>query len=125
MTDAVQAERPWRAAGEYRRRQLDRQIDAIERNDRLIEMTEQLQATVNSYDKYSKAVNLKQIQSRLTELRRKQEAQLDVLAKRGLYKDYENRAMYSDREDTVDDDDMLVPDVDEISSDDARSVVRR
>ena len=44
--------------------QLDRQIDAIERNDRLIEMTEQLQATLASYDKWGDVGNLKQIESK-------------------------------------------------------------
>lgn len=104
--------------------QLDRQIDAIERNDRLIVMTEKLQATVESYDKYSKAVNLKQIQSKLAELRRQQEAQLETLAKKTKYKDYENRAKYSTNDDAEDIGDPLIQDIDEITSE-SRSVVRR
>jgi chromosome segregation ATPase len=72
--------------------QLDRQIDAIERNGRLIEMTEQLQATLNAYDQWGKLDNLHQLQAKLAELRTIQEAQLADLAKRGVRYDYEQRA---------------------------------
>jgi chromosome segregation ATPase len=54
--------------------QLDRQIDAIERNERMIEMTEQLQATLATYEKWGKVSNLKQLEAKLAELRTIQEA---------------------------------------------------
>jgi phage shock protein A len=74
--------------------QLDRQIDAIERNDRLIEMTEQLQATLDTYDKWGKVGNLKQLEAKLAELKTVQDAQLEYLAKKGIRDDYEKRAKY-------------------------------
>ncbi len=74
--------------------QLDRQIDAIERNDRLIEMTQQLQATLNGYDSWGKLDNLKQLQGKLAELKAIHEAQLATLEKIGIRTDYESRARY-------------------------------
>lgn len=52
--------------------QLDRQVDAIERNDRIIELTERQQATLDSYDRFGKVQNLKQLEGKLAELRAKQ-----------------------------------------------------
>jgi len=72
--------------------QLDRQIDAIERNDRLIDMTEQLQATLTTYDQWGKVGNLKQLEAKLAELATIQEAQLATLEKKGIRYDYEKRA---------------------------------
>jgi chromosome segregation ATPase len=74
--------------------QLDRQIDAIERNERMIEMTEQLQATLATYEKWGKVSNLKQLEAKLAELRTIQEAQLATLEKKGIRYDYEQRAKY-------------------------------
>ncbi len=74
--------------------QLDRQIDAIERNDRLIELIEEQQATLESYDKWGKVENLKQLESKLAELRTIQQAQLDTLRNKGIRHDYQERAMY-------------------------------
>jgi len=74
--------------------QLDRQIDAIERNDRLIEMMQQLQATFNTYDSWGKLDNLKQLQGRMAELAAVQQAQLDTLEQMGVRQDYEARARY-------------------------------
>lgn len=72
--------------------QLDRQIDAIERNGRLIELTEQQQATLASYEKFGKIGSLNQLEGKLAELRAVQEAQLQSLSKRGVHMDYENKA---------------------------------
>lgn len=72
--------------------QLDRQIDAIERNEKLIEMTRQQKAILASYDKFGKIGNLNQIEARLEELRTVQEAQLETLAKAGGQNDYEKMA---------------------------------
>jgi len=74
--------------------QLDRQIDAIERNDRLIELTEEQQATLQSYERFGKVANLKQLESKLAELRARQEAQLATLEKRGIATDYERDAIF-------------------------------
>jgi chromosome segregation ATPase len=74
--------------------QLDRKIDAIERNQRMIEMTEELQATLQTYDKWGKVGNLKQLEAKLAELQTIQEAQLAALEKKGVRYDYEKRAKY-------------------------------
>ncbi len=74
--------------------QLDRQIDAIERNDRLIAMTQQLQSTLDGYDKWGKLDNLTQLQAKLVELETIQEAQLATLEKMGIRNNYEDRARY-------------------------------
>jgi chromosome segregation ATPase len=80
--------------GSYQARlwQLDRQIDAIERNDRLIELTKEQQATLASYTRFGTAHNMKQIEGKLREMKAAQEAQLRQLAKLGLQRDYEERA---------------------------------
>ncbi len=75
--------------------QLDRQIDAIERNDRLIEMTEQLQATLATYDKWGQVGNLKQIEGKLRELRQVQEAQMQRMQAAGIHVDYEKAARHA------------------------------
>jgi chromosome segregation ATPase len=67
---------------------LNREIDAIQRNERLIEMTEELQDTLNSYSKWGEVGNLSQIEGKLAELRTQQQAQLDVLRNKGLRRDY-------------------------------------
>ncbi len=74
--------------------QLDRQIDAIQRNERLIVLTEQQQATLASYEKFGKVGSLTQLEAKLAELRAKQEAQLQMLSKQGVQMDYENKARY-------------------------------
>jgi chromosome segregation ATPase len=74
--------------------QLDRQIDAIERNDRLIQLTEQQQATLQQYERYGTVGNLKQLEGKLAQLRAIQEAQLQTLESRGVHRDYEGRAKY-------------------------------
>ncbi len=72
--------------------QLDSQIDAIERNERLIKMTEDLQATLDSYDRWGEIGNLKQLEGKLAELRTIQKAQLDTLRQTGLRIDYAKEA---------------------------------
>jgi uncharacterized protein YhaN len=73
---------------------LDRQIDAIERNDRLIELMEEQQETLSSYDKYAAVGSLKQIEGKLAELRTIQEAQMEQLSKSGFRHSYEKKAEY-------------------------------
>ena len=74
--------------------QLDSQIDAIERNERLIEMTKDLQATLNDYDRWGEIGNLKQLEGKLAELRTIQKAQLDTLRQTGLRIDYAKQAAH-------------------------------
>lgn len=74
--------------------QLDRQIDAVQRNERLIELTERQQATLDSYERFGSVDNLKQLEAKLAEIRAFQTAQLETLEKRGVQFDYEERARY-------------------------------
>lgn len=71
---------------------LDRQIDSIERNERLIDMTKEQQSLLADYDKFGEVGNLGQLEAKLAELRTVQEAQLEALAKAGVPSDYEQRA---------------------------------
>jgi chromosome segregation ATPase len=72
--------------------QLDRQIDAIERNERLIVLMEDQKSTLASYNKFEKVGSLRQIESKLAELRRIQEAQLETLCKIDSSSNYEKIA---------------------------------
>ncbi len=83
--------------------QLDRQIDAIARNDRLIEMTKEQQAILADYDKFSEVGSLDQLESKLAELRTIQEAQLQTLASRSGHDAYEADAREALRSDDWDD----------------------
>jgi len=106
--------------------QLDRQIDAIERNERLIELTEAQQATLQNYERLGKVKNLKQLEAKLAELRAKQEAQLKHLEKRGVNSDYESRARYEiDTRDVGDDpfNDVEIEDVEFDDDDESEPTV--
>ncbi len=73
---------------------LDRQIDAIARNERMIDLMEKRQARLDEQSRYS-ATSLDQVNGRLADLRARQEAQLEQLAG-GLNRDnYEARARAS------------------------------
>jgi chromosome segregation ATPase len=72
--------------------QLDREIDAIERNERLIELTKRQQQTLDSYNKFEKVGNFRQIESKLAQLRTVQDAQMQVLRERAFQRDYEAQA---------------------------------
>lgn len=72
--------------------QIDRQIDAIERNERLIEMTKEQQEILASYDKFGKVNSLTQLESKLAQLQAIQDAQLQALSKSGSRHDYEQEA---------------------------------
>jgi chromosome segregation ATPase len=71
---------------------LDRQIDSIERNERLIDMSKEQQALLADYDKLGEVGNLGQLEAKLAELRTVQEAQLEALSRAGVPSDYEQRA---------------------------------
>jgi len=71
--------------------QLDRQVDAIARNDRLIELMERRQRTLEECSRYE-AGSLAQVQSRMAEITSRQEAQLGLLASDQERLDYEDVA---------------------------------
>lgn len=74
--------------------QLDQQIDAISRNERLIELTKQQEAILAEYDRFGSVGNLDQLEGRLAQLRAEQEARLEALTS-GSRHDYE--AIAADR----------------------------
>lgn len=59
--------------------QLERQVDAIARNDRLIEIMEERKRTIDEYSRFEVA-SLDQLHGRLAEVRSRQEAELEYLA---------------------------------------------
>ncbi|MEO0513089.1 MAG: hypothetical protein AAF108_09370 [Planctomycetota bacterium] len=71
--------------------QLDRQVDAIARNDRMIEMMEKRQATLDEISPYA-AASLDQVTARLAEVRSEQEQQLQALGRSKAGTDYVARA---------------------------------
>lgn len=74
--------------------QLEQQIDAIERNEKLIELAKEHEATLENYEKLGKVGNFKQIESKLREMQAIQESQLQTLTRETERKDYEERAEY-------------------------------
>lgn len=80
-----------RAAFQDQLWQLDRQIDTIARNDRLIEAMEAREKTIEEQGRY-KAASLDQVHARMAEIRAKQESQLASLQKKRERLNYEERA---------------------------------
>ena len=58
---------------------LDRQIDAVGRNKRLIAMAKEQAAVLEEYEKTGRVGNLGQLEGRLEQIRLEQEAQLESL----------------------------------------------
>ena len=73
--------------------QLDRQVDAVARNERLISLMEKRQKTIEQLSRYE-AGSLDHLQGRLAEIRSRQEAQLEILATADATTDYEDRARF-------------------------------
>jgi chromosome segregation ATPase len=74
--------------------QLEQQISAVERNERLIQMTEDQKATLDSYNKFERVGNLKQLEAKLHEIMTEQEARLQSLTRTDLPGRYERQAEY-------------------------------
>lgn len=70
---------------------LDRQIDAIARNDRMIDVMSDRQRTLDEQSRY-RAASLDQINSKLADIRAKQEAQLASMANMAEHFSYEDAA---------------------------------
>lgn len=73
--------------------QLDAQIDTIARNDRMIEMMEDRQDTIDAHSRFQ-ANSLDQLNSRLSNIRNEQRARLDAIAHKDNSYDYANEAQY-------------------------------
>jgi len=72
---------------------MDRQVDSIARNDRLIEMMEKRQRTIDDQGRY-KAYSLEQLSSRFADIRARQEAKLEAMGTATSTVNYEDRAKY-------------------------------
>ena len=72
---------------------LDRQVDAINRNDRMIEILQKRNETIDQQSRY-RAASLDQITSHLADIRAKQEAKLDMFGQSNDVRNYENAAKY-------------------------------
>ncbi|MEL7473688.1 MAG: hypothetical protein AAGK04_10260 [Planctomycetota bacterium] len=59
--------------------QLDRQVDAIARNERMIDMMEKRQRTIDEHSRY-RVASLDQLQARFADMRAQQDARLQSLA---------------------------------------------
>ena len=71
--------------------QLERQVDAIARNERLIELMEDRQKTIDELSRFE-VVSLDHMVGRLAEMRSRQEAELEMLASDQRRTDYESIA---------------------------------
>ena len=71
--------------------QLDRQVDTIARNDHLIELMQRRQQTMDECGRYE-AGSLAQVQSRMAEVKSRQESQLKLLTNDQERLDYEDVA---------------------------------
>ncbi len=81
--------------------QLERQVDAVARNERLIDLMEKRNKTIEEMSRYE-AGSLEQIRGRLASIRTRQEAELEVLSSSQNGVTYEDRARYEiDGTDTV------------------------
>ena len=70
---------------------IERQVDAIARNERLIEMMEKRQKTLDELNRYQ-AASLDHLMGRLSEIKSRQEAELDVLSSETRQVTYEELA---------------------------------
>jgi len=71
--------------------QLSRQVDSIARNERLIKLLDKRNKTIEECSRYN-VVSLDQLTGKLSEIRSRQEAELDILASHGKQVDYEDMA---------------------------------
>lgn len=71
--------------------QLDQQVDAVARNDRLLTMLEQRQKAIDDHSRFDVA-SLDQLQQRMAQIRAKQESQFTALERARTRVDYEDEA---------------------------------
>ncbi len=71
--------------------QLDRQVDSIARNDRMIDILAKRQQSIEEQSRY-KAASLDHLQTKVADIRAKQEAELAALAAGQERSDYEHKA---------------------------------
>jgi len=70
---------------------LSRQVDAIARNERLIDLLEERNKTIEECSRFE-TVSIDHVTARLAEIRSRQEAELEILSSERKTTDYEDRA---------------------------------
>lgn len=78
--------------------QLDAQIDTIARNERMIDMMEERQATIDEHSRFQ-AHSVDQLNSRLSQIRDEQRGRLEAIARKDRGRDYVNEAEFLIRRD--------------------------
>lgn len=73
--------------------QLDAQIDTIARNERMITMMEDRQATIDEHSRYQ-AHSVDQLNGRLSQIRNEQRSRLESIARKDRSRDYVNEAEF-------------------------------
>ncbi len=73
--------------------QMDRQINTIARNERLIDMMEKRQRTIDQASRYDSG-SLQELSGKFASIRSKQEARLEALSTSGTTMNYEERARF-------------------------------
>lgn len=73
--------------------QLDAQIDTIARNERMITMMEDRQATIDEHSRYQ-ANSLDQLNGRLSQIRNEQRSRLESISRKEKGRDYVNEAEF-------------------------------
>jgi hypothetical protein len=73
--------------------QLDAQIDTIARNERLIDMMEDRQATIDEHSRFQ-ANSVDQLNQRLNQIRTEQRGRLESIARKDKGRDYVNEAEF-------------------------------
>ncbi|HIB64042.1 MAG TPA: hypothetical protein EYO33_02690, partial [Phycisphaerales bacterium] len=71
--------------------QLDAQIDSIARNDRMIDMMEDRQATIDEHSRFQ-ANSLDQLNSRLSQIREEQRSRIESITKKNSATSYIDEA---------------------------------
>lgn len=72
---------------------LNQQVEAIQRNDRMIDLMQKRQASIDQHSRY-RAGSLDHVKTRLADIRAKQEAKLEAFGQATDVKNYENAAKY-------------------------------
>lgn len=88
--------------------QLERQVDAVARNERLIKLMEKRNQTIEEMSRYE-AGSLEHLQGRLAGIRNRQEAELEVLSSAQSQMSYEERAEFELDTEESGDSALIVP----------------
>lgn len=73
---------------------LDRKIDAIARNERLVEMIKERESALAGFDTHYKSATLNQLEGKLAEWQARVDAEFEALERRNFGKDYEEAARW-------------------------------